>query len=98
MAAHQGTRVMPNQYGRLYRESIAKPCSYGRPKKLQPQDQEPRWWVCFPNGILRQLDPVLYTVTEHLDNTISVEQVFDLRFEGGWHGTLKNGVFEDIYD
>jgi len=91
-------RVYPNADGWLDPKEIDKPSRYGRATNARAQGRIGWWQVTTPDGHVGSLNPEVHAVVEHPNGTITVSPSLDMskRHPGGWHGWLRQGVFESV--
>lgn len=76
-----------------------QPGDYGRVSGTKPDmvsqeiwNMQCRWQVKAPDGSVASLNPLIHTVTEHADGTITVEPSI---VTSTWHGWLRAGVWSE---
>ncbi len=93
----QGTRVYPNVQGFLDPQAMAQPGAYGRctAETVRNHPEQGYWQVRAPDGKSCSLSPMIHTVTEHDDGTITVHPSIDMSGLPwrGFHGWLTRGIW-----
>lgn len=92
----RGKRMYPDNEGKLgFRDLRLNNGAYGRPTLDYAEAgiglEKDNWWkVVAPDGSYCPLNPAIHTVTEHSDDTITVQPSI---VTDTWHGWLIKGMW-----